>query len=148
MSQEGIFAIKLSELERQYERTLGRLRLCQTDDHQKIRQELKQAFEEYHDTERQLLKEVNTSRSLAVAALSGAQLNYDRRVREILRNELPGYLHERGGNFTADQVETISLYGEYAIDFAAQAMRYAHLVVLSSMDAQISLEEQKQEGLV
>ena len=148
MSQEGIFAIKLSELERQYERTLGRLRLCQTDDHQKIRQELEQAFEEYHDTERQLLKGVNTSRSPAVAALSGAQLNYDRRVREILRNELPAYLHERGGNFTADQVETISLYGEYAIDFAAQAMRYAHLVVLSAIDAQISLEEQKQEGLV
>lgn len=148
MSQEGIFAIKLSELERQYERTLGRLRLCQTGDHQKIRQELKQAFEEYHDTERQLLKGVNTSRSPAVAALSGAQLNYDRRIREILRNELPGCLHERGGNFTADQVETISLYGEYAIDFAAQAMRYAHLVVLSAIDAQISLEEQKQEDFV
>lgn len=148
MSQEGIFAIKLSELERQYERTLGRLRLCQTDDHQKIRQELEQAFEEYHDTERQLLKGVNTSRSPAVAALSGAQLNYDRRIREILRNELPGCLHERGGNFTADQVETISLYGEYAIDFAAQAMRYAHLVVLSAIDAQISLEEQKQEDFV
>ena len=148
MSQEGIFAIKLSELERQYEKTLGRLRLCQTDDHQKIRQELKQAFEEYHDTERQLLKGVNTSRSPAVAALSGAQLNYNRRVREILRNELPGCLHERGGSFTADQVETISLYGEYAIDFAAQAMRYAHLVVLSAIDAQISLEEQKQEDFV
>lgn len=148
MSQEEIFVIKLSELERQYEKTLGRLRLCQTDDHQKIRKELEQAFEEYRDTERQLLKGVNTSRSPTVAALSGAQLNYDRRVREILRNELPGYLHERDGSLTADQVETISLYGEYAIDFAAQAMRYVHLVVLSAIDAQISLEEQKQEDFV
>ena len=51
-------------------------------------------------------------------------------------------------SFSADQVEAISLYGEYAIDFAAQAMRYAHLVVLSAIDAQISLEEQKQEDSI
>ena len=48
----------------------------------------------------------------------------------------------------SEQVEAISLYGEYAIDFAAQAMRYAHLVVLSAIDAQISLDEQKQEGSI
>ena len=148
MSQEGAFAIKLSQLEHQCGQTLTRLRLYQERDHQKIREELKQVLGAYQENEHLLQKAVNTGRSPAVAALSGAQLNYDRRVREILRNELPGYLHERGGNFTADQVETISLYGEYAIDFAAQAMRYAHLVVLSAIDAQISLEEQKQEGLV
>ena len=147
MSQERIFAIKLSELERQYEQTLGCLDLCQTEDHEKVRQELERSFREYHDAERQLLKYTNTSRSPAVAALSGAQLTYEHRVRRILQDELPGCHHGGDGSFSADQVEAISLYGEYAIDFAAQAMRYAHLVVLSAIDAQISLDEQRQESI-
>ncbi len=142
MSQERIFAIKLGELEHQYEQTLSCLRSCQPEDHKKIRQELEQVFEEYRDTERRLLKGVNASRSPAVAALSGAQLSYDRRVRDILQGKLPGFPHGGNGSFSADQVEAISLYGEYAIDFAAQAMRYAHLVVLFAIDAQTSLDEQ------
>lgn len=146
MSQEGIFAIKLDELERQYGQTLDRLRLYQGGDRQKIREEMKQLFREYQENEHLLQKAVNTGRSPAVAALSEAQLNYDRRVRKILREELPGYLHEGYGNLSADEVEAISLYGEYAIDFAAQAMRYAQLVVLSAIDAQIGLDEQRQES--
>lgn len=146
MSQEGIFAIKLDELERQYGQTLDRLRLYQGGDRQKIRDEMKQLFREYQENEHLLQKAVNTGRSPAVAALSEAQLNYDRRVRKILREELPGYLHEGDGNLSADEVEAISLYGEYAIDFAAQAMRYAQLVVLSAIDAQIGLDEQRQES--
>ena len=146
MSQEGIFAIKLDELERQYGQTLDRLRLYQGGDRQKIREEMKQLFREYQENEHLLQKAVNTGRSPAVAALSEAQLSYDRRVRKILREELPGYLHEGGGNLSADEVEAISLYGEYAIDFAAQAMRYAQLVVLSAIDAQIGLDEQRQES--
>lgn len=146
MSQEGVFAIKLSQLERQCGQTLIRLRLCQERDRQKIREELKQIFGEYRENEHLLQKAVNTGRSPAVAALSEAQLTYDRRVRRILQDELPGYLHEGDGSFSADQVEAISLYGEYAIDFAAQAMRYAHLIVLSAIDAQISLDEQRQES--
>ena len=146
MSQERIFAIKLSELEHQYEQTLGCLGSCQIEDHQKIQQDLEQVFEKYRDAERRLLRGVNTSRSPAVAALSGAQLSYDRRVREILQGKLPGFLHKGDGSFSADQVEAISLYGEYAIDFAAQAIRYAHLVILFAIDAQISLDEQRQES--
>lgn len=146
MSQEGIFAIKLDELERQYGQTLDRLRLYQGGDRQKIREEMKQLFREYQENEHLLQKAVNTGRSPAVAALSEAQLSYDRRVRKILREELPGYLHEGDGNLSADEVEAISLYGEYAIDFAAQAMRYAQLVVLSAIDAQIGLDEQRQES--
>ena len=146
MSQEGIFAIKLGELECQYERTLSCLRLYQVEDHKKIRKELEQVFGEYRDAERQLQKDVNTSRSPAIAALSGAQLDYDRRVRRILQDELPFYLHGENRDISADQVEAISLYGEYAIDFAAQAMRYAQMTVLSAIDAQMNLDEQRRES--
>ncbi len=143
MSQKEIFAIKLSELERQYERTLSCLHLYQSEDHAKIKKELEMVFGEYRDAELQLQKSVNTSRSPAIAALSGAQLDYDRRIRRILQDELPGYLHGGSSCFFADQVEAISLYGEYAIDFAAQAMRYALLAVLSAIDAQMDLDEHR-----
>lgn len=145
MSQEGIFAMKLGELEYQYERTLNCLRLYQTEDHAKIRKELEQVFGEYRDAERLLQKAVNTSRSPAVAALSGAQLDYDRRVRRILYEELPGYFHAEDDSISADQIEAISLYGEYAIDFAVQAMRYALLSALAAIDAQMSLDEHRRE---
>ncbi len=148
MSQEGAFAVKLSQLEYQCGQTLNRLRLYQERDHRKIREELKQVLGAYQENEHLLQKAVNTGRSPTVAALSEAQLSYDRRVRRILQDELPGCLHRGDSSFSADQVEAISLYGEYAIDFAAQAMRYAHLVVLSAIDAQISLEEQKQEDSI
>ena len=95
MSQEGVFAIKLSQLEHQCGQTLTRLRLYQERDHQKIREELKQIFGESRENEHLLQKAVNTGRSPAVAA---------------------------------------------------QAMRYAHLVVLSAIDAQISLDAQRQES--
>lgn len=145
MSQDGIFAIKLGELECQYERTLNCLHLYQSEDHAKIRKELDQVFGEYRNAERRLQKEVHTSRSPAVAALSRAQLDYDRRVRQILQEELPGYLHGGGSSPSADLVEAVSLYGEYAIDFAAQAMRYALLAVLSAIDAQMNLDEHRRE---
>lgn len=86
---EGMFAVKLYELERQYGRMQSRLRLCQQDDHQKIRQELQRVMEEYQEDELLLLNNVENSRSPAVAALAGAQLDYSRRAEEILEQELP-----------------------------------------------------------
>ena len=46
---EGMFAVKLYELEREYGRMQSRLRLCQQDGHQKIRQELQRITEEYQE---------------------------------------------------------------------------------------------------
>ena len=44
---------------------------------------------------------------------------------------------------TEDQAEAASLYGEYAIDFAAQAMRHALLAALSAIDLQMNCEERE-----
>ena len=46
---EGLFVIKLYELEQQYGRMQSRLRLCQQEDHPKIRQELQKATDEYKE---------------------------------------------------------------------------------------------------
>lgn len=146
---EGMFAVKLYELERQYGRMQSRLRLCQQDDHQKIRQELQRVMEEYQEDELLLLNNVENSRSPAVAALAGAQLDYSRRAEEILEQELPEYIQDEDGSAPEEgakhQAEAAALYAEYAIDFAVQSMRYALMTALKAMDMQMDSEEAKTE---
>lgn len=146
---EGMFAVKLYELERQYGRMQSRLRLCQQDDHQKIRQELQRVMEEYQEDELLLLNNVENSRSPAVAALADAQLDYSRRAEEILEQELPEYLQDEDGSAPEEgakhQAEAAALYAEYAIDFAVQSMRYALMTALKAMDMQMDSEEAKTE---
>ena len=146
---EGMFAVKLYELERQYGRMQSRLRLCQQDDHQKIRQELQRVMEEYQEDELLLLNNVENSRSPAVAALAGAQLDYSRRAEEILEQELPEYLRDEDCSAPEEgakhQAEAAALYAEYAIDFAVQSMRYALMTALKAMDMQMDSEEAKTE---
>lgn len=90
---EGMFAIKLYELERQYGTLQSRLRLCQQKNHDKIRQELQKAIDEYKENELLLQSNVESSRSQAVAALAGAQLEYFRTARKMLESTLPNYMH-------------------------------------------------------
>ena len=146
---EGMFAVKLYELEREYGRMQSRLRLCQQDNHQKIRQELQRVTEEYQEDELLLLNNVENSRSPAVAALAGAQLDYSHRAEEILEQELPEYLQDEDGSAPEEgakhQAEAAALYAEYAIDFAVQSMRYALMTALKAMDMQMDSEEAKTE---
>lgn len=142
MSQSRMFDAKFRELERQYDQMIDHLRLYQAEDHSEIRQALESVRREYLENERLLQKSVDESRSPAVAALSEAQLSYNRRVRQILQDELPRCLHEENSVPAADQVEASGLYGEFAIDFAIQAMRYALLAALSAMDTQMNYEEE------
>ena len=146
---EGMFAVKLYELERQYGRMQSRLRLCQQYDHQKIRQELQRVTEEYQEDELLLLNNVENSRSPAVAALADAQLDYSRRAEKILEQELPEYLQDEDGSAPEEgaehQAEAAALYAEYAIDFAVQSMRYALMTALKAMDMQMDSEEAKTE---
>lgn len=146
---EGMFAVKLYELEREYGRMQSRLRLCQQDNHQKIRQELQRVTEEYQEDELLLLNNVENSRSPAVAALADAQLDYSRRAEKILEQELPEYLQDEDGSAPEEgaehQAEAAALYAEYAIDFAVQSMRYALMTALKAMDMQMDSEEAKTE---
>ena len=146
---EGMFAVKLYELEREYGRMQSRLRLCQQDDHQKIRQELQRVTEEYQEDELLLMNHVENSRSPAVAALSDAQLDYSRRAEEILEQKLPEYLRDEDGSAPEEgakhQAEAAALYAEYAIDFAVQSMRYALMTALKAMDMQMDTEEENKE---
>lgn len=143
--RDGIFAVKLCELERQYGLLQTRLELCQGAGHEKIRDILQDELNDYRENALLMERRAEGNRSPAVAELSSAQRDYDRRVEEILREKLPRLM--RGEEDPQEeQAEAAALYAEYAIDFASQAMRGALLAALIAIDQQMSCEEQKYEG--
>ena len=143
--RDGIFAVKLCELERQYGLLQTRLELCQGAGHEKIRDILQDELNDYRENALLIERRAEGSRSPAVAERASAQRDYDRRVEEILREKLPRLM--RGEEDPQEeQAEAAALYAEYAIDFASQAMRGALLAALIAIDRQMSCEEQKYEG--
>ena len=83
-------------------------------------------------------------RSPAVAELASAQRDYSKRMETILREKLPQLMHGEESP-QQEQAEAASLYAEYAIDFAVQAMRSALLAALTAIDLQMNCEEQGKE---
>ena len=142
-AQQELFATKLRELEQEHERIRSRLRLCQGEDRQQVRQELDQLTREIDETDAALQKTADTSHSPAVAELSAAQLEYEDRVGRILREKLPRYLHCSATDAASDRAEAAALYAEYAMDFAAQAMRRALQSALAAVELQLEQEEKE-----
>ena len=138
-----LFSTKLRELEQEHERIRSRLRLCQQEDRRQVRQELDCLTREIDETDAQLQKAADTSHSPAVAALSAAQLEYEDRVGRILREKLPRYLHCSATDAASDRAEAAALYAEYAMDFAAQAMRRALQSALAAVELQLEQEEKE-----
>ena len=137
--RHGAFAVKLQELERQYEWMLCRLRSCQGADRETVQRELEELLADCRKREQLLLTAADTGRSTAVADFSEAQLDYCRRVRHIIERESSS----RGGaDASPQQAEAAALYGEYAVDFALLAIRQALMAVLSAMDLQMEGNEQ------
>ena len=71
---------------------------------------------------------------------------YQQADHEQVRRELQALWQDCRENTCrdADRAEAASLYGEYAIDFAAQAVRHALLAALSAIDLQMSCDETNQ----
>ena len=138
-----LFSTKLRELEQEHERIRSRLRLCQGEDRQQVRQELDQLTREIDETDAALQQAADTSHSPAVAALSAAQLEYEDRVGRILREKLPCYLHCSATDAASDRAEAAALYAEYAMAFAAQAMRRALQSALAAVELQLEQEEKE-----
>ena len=138
---QGMFAVKLHELEQQYGQLLSRLCACQQADSGAIHRELERAREEYTECERLLQKRVEGCRSPMVSGLSAAQRRYCAEARQILDRELPRFMAEGPDDALAGQAEGVSLYAEYAMDFAALSMKQALLAALSAMELQIRAGE-------
>lgn len=135
---QTIFAVKLYELEQQYEKLLSRIHLCQEDSPKRLKEEIEDMSKECREERLSLARRTENSRSPAVSALSKAQLSYQRQVEKILDNELKNLLSD--GQIQENQAESKLLYAEYSIDFALLSMKEAILAAMSAV-----LEEKNYE---
>ena len=142
--RDGMFAVKLCELEHQYGLLRSRLELCQGADHERVRHLLGDVLEEVRENGLLLERSAEGSRSPAAAELAAAQRDYVRRMEAILRKKLPRLLRDRESP-REEQAEAAALFAEYAIDFAGQAVRGALAAALTAMDQQMSCEEERKE---
>lgn len=145
MIGQGLFAAKLYELERQYEQFQGRMKICQNEDHGRIQQEMQRMRSESEEQNYILEKRMEGCRSQAVYKLAEAQLEYMHRTKaliESMTDDMDGV-----GTMLEKEAEAKTLYAEYSIDFATQAMNHALLAVLTAIDVQMKCEEQQEETI-
>lgn len=142
----GILSIKLYELEKSYGLMQSRLRLCQETDPEKLVHELQELKDEYEEKNYLLEQNAENSRSPAVAALSKEQVNFFKNAENIVKNKLPEYLRSEAPDDGEASAEAYSLYAEYAIDFAVQAMRYALISAIEAIEAQTKFDKEREES--
>ncbi|MGI6027459.1 MAG: hypothetical protein ACOX7G_10875 [Candidatus Scatomorpha sp.] len=143
LNQE-LFAVKLYEMEKQYGKLLSRIRICGQKDRKELHEELQKAVDEYREHALTLQKDVESSRSKAVAELARTQLECSRKMEELLTDgKLEEYLHSVDSNRAEDRAEAVSLYAEFAIDYAVQTMQYALISALSAMELQLDTDKPK-----
>ena len=128
---QDIFAVKLYEMEKQYGRLQSRLRICGRENREKLQAELEHAKEEYEENSLLLKQSIQGSRSPAVAELAQVQWEYMHKVEDLLKEKAEPFFHCEATSKEEDQAEAASLYAEYAMDFATQAMQYALIVALT-----------------
>ena len=142
---QDIFAVKLYEMEKQYGRLQSRLRICGRENREKLQAELEHAKEEYEENSLLHKQSIQGSRSPAVAELAQVQWEYMHKVEDLLKEKAEPFFHCEATSKEEDQAEAASLYAEYAMDFATQAMQYALIVALTAMDLQRNAEKKKEE---
>ena len=121
------------------------IRLFQERDETQLREELARLRDEHQEHQLLLDERVRAGRSPSAAALSEAQLEHSRRAERILAHDLPEEMRGRNHSSAWDRAEAMSLYAEYAIDFATQAMRQALAAALSAMELQQRAEQEAQK---
>lgn len=144
---EELFAIKLYELERQYQTMQGRIRLCGRQDRQALQQEMDRARREYRDRALALQESIKGCRSLAVAQLAAAQLEIAQKLEDLWdKGHLEKTLCSEQNFPSQTRAEAAALYAEYAMDYAMQAMQFALITALYAADQQLAAEEPKGEN--
>lgn len=143
---DGIFAIKLYELEQQFGRLQARIQVCQKMDLQQLRSELEHMTNESKENELLLHKQLAAGRLPAMEALSEAQLTYCRKADEILQKQLIPELSSEDQSISESKAEAAALYAEYAIDHAIQTVRYATIASFSAIEAQLRAEKDQTDG--
>lgn len=138
--RQGLFAVKLCELDRQYAHLRRRLEICQRESHEDVRREIRELERACDEGELMLEQSSKGCRTSAVSAMARAQLEYERQTRA----ELERMLKAPGDEESA--AEGMTLYAEFAVDFAAAAANRALLTALHAIDLQMDAEEQRRKA--
>lgn len=144
--EHGTFAVKLCELEREYDQLKIRIRQLQRESPERLRQERERIQSEYHEHDVLLDKTVRYCRSPEMAKMAELQLNFGRQAEEFLRNSLDSEEKQFADRWDQSRAETTALYAEFAIDFATQAMRYALISAIRAMELQIKSDLHMEKG--
>ena len=139
--KQGIFAVKLCELEKEYGLLQSTISLCQGKNPHEIHRKLEQVQEACRLQEQLLDLSVRSCSLPAVSALAKAQLDYGKKAKTLFFTELQKDMEGKNQTPAQDRAEAAALYAEYAIDFATLAMRYALSCALSSMELEYAAEE-------
>ena len=131
--QQGIFSAKLCEMDEQYERFQARLMTCQQMEHEAIRRECGYMARECRESEYILAQSMKGCRSRAVRRLADIQLEYMNMAEDM--SDIADRAERRA--------EASTLYAEFSMDFAVQAMRHAMRAALTAIDAQMDCDEKR-----
>lgn len=145
--EHGIFAVKLCELEREYGRLQSRIQLVQGKNLEQIHREREHLQDEYCEHTLLLNEMVQSCRSPIMARFAEIQQKYGQQAEELLQTSLDeGKAGCRNREVCQDHAEKMTLYAEFAIDFATQAMRYALIMAVSAIELQKQADEYIQKG--
>ena len=135
--RQGLLAVKLNELDRQYAHLRRRLEIIQRENAEDIRRDIHELERACDEGELMLEQSAEGCHTSAVAAMARAQLAYERQTRGDLERMLKQPCD------TEAAAESMTLYAEYAVDFAAEAANRALLAALHATRLQMEADEQR-----
>ena len=135
----GMFACKLYELERQYALLKSRIQVCREQNHDKLIHGIDELRDECRANDIMLRSNVEVSKSPFIAELAKAQLDYNQETSTDITRLMAQC------STMQEMAETLTIYAEFAIDFATQSMNHALLASMYAVDAQLLADTEKEE---
>ena len=139
--QQGVLAVKICELAKEYGLLQSRIQICQEKNPEQLQQILEQINDECKIHRIILEQNARYGRLSAAAALAQAQLTYEQQADKLLTQDLMHDMYGKNATVIEDSAEACTLYAEYAIDFATQAMRYALAAAIQALELQIRADQ-------
>lgn len=140
--------LKLCELDEELLNLKNSLECTEDLKESQLNEVIKSKQEEYEKFAEKLDLYINSGRSLAVRSMAEIQKEYFSSFYNLLKYKIPQYMHSDFTNASQDNIETMMLSAEYAIDFAKQAVTVALITSLAAIKAEkeyTSLKENKNE---
>lgn len=142
--KQSFLTVKLYELEQQFGKLQAGIRICQKENIGEIQREIEKIQAECKEEDMILQQSVGNVCSEAVSALADAQLCYDKKVEEIVRNVLPESL-SGVGSLKEKRADIDTIYAEYSIDFAIRASKNALRAALQAVESEMESEEWREK---